>query len=329
MSHLEGDIELGQRSDSSFAPRQDTGSSETIYMNKFQTWLPFRIIGFSNSTPRKEGQGRRLMQIEDYPPGYPRFSALIASHVSFHVCRRFSNLRARLLLLKQDRLSLLEKRLEKIDREEVALLSLGSSRDDTNRERISVLAEIDATLADYDALIQRNHRVLNLEDASHRDVANLQNWVDGNGCIARQETAYLARAEDLLSVASPDDGATTWLGALVEGCRALYTKRVGLHPRLDASRDPNLHVFPRSSITWVTRMLMTPFVVVLLLAPVVICNLVDSLTARLVVIIAATTVFVAVLSGLTRARTAELVVAGATYTTVMIVFISNTNISGN
>lgn len=59
-------------------------------------------------------------------------------------------------------------------------------------------------------------------------------------------------------------------------------------------------------------MMMTPFVVVLLLAPVVICSLVGSLTVRLVVIIAATTAFVAVLSGLTKARTVELVVAGAT-----------------
>lgn len=268
------------------------------------------------------------MQIEDYPSGYPRFSALIASHASFHVCRRFSNLRARLLLLKQDKLSLLEKRLEKIDREEVDLLSLGSSRDDTNSERASLLAEIDAALADYDALIERNHRVLNLEDASHKDVASLQHWVDGNGCIARQETTYLARAEDLLSVASPDDGATTRLGALVEGCRVLFRKYVCQYPRLDASRDPNVHIFPRSSITWVARMMMTPFVVVLLLAPVVICSLVGSLTVRLVVIIAATTGFVAVLSGLTKARTVELVVAGATYTTVLIVFISNTSISG-
>ena len=122
------------------------------------------------------------------------------------------------------------------------------------------------------------------------------------------------------------------------------------YPRIHASRDPNVHIFPRSSITWVARMLMTPCVVVLLMAPVVICNLVGSLTARLVVIITATTGFVAVLSGVKRARTIELVVAATTwdhlystmsgkttpdcyhnysYTTVLIVFISNTNISGN
>ncbi|KAK0717750.1 caspase domain-containing protein [Lasiosphaeria miniovina] len=263
--------------------------------------------------------------IEDYPLGYPRFSALIASHDSFHLCRRFSNLRARLLLLKQDRLSLLEKRLEKIDREEVELLSLGSSRDDTNSERISILVEIDAALADYDALIERNHRVLSLEDASYRDVASLQDWVDGNGCIARQETAYLSRARDLVSVTSPDDGATTWLGVWAERCRVSLYTRIGYDPRLNASRDPNVYIFPRSSITWVARMLMTPFVVVLLMAPVIICSLVGNLAARLVIIVAATTGFVAVLSGLTRAKTIELVVAGATYTTVLIVFISNTN----
>jgi hypothetical protein len=55
----------------------------------------------------------------------------------------------RLLLLKQDRLSQLEKQLEKIDQEEATPLSLRSSRRDTNNERSSVLLEIDAALADY------------------------------------------------------------------------------------------------------------------------------------------------------------------------------------
>ncbi|KAK4457493.1 hypothetical protein QBC42DRAFT_317963, partial [Cladorrhinum samala] len=295
MAPPEADVELGWRSDSSSTLPQGTSSPGTI----------------RGPAPQKAHEGR-LMQIEDFPAGYPRFSALIASHDSFHLCRRFSNLRARLLLLKQDRLSLLEKRLEKIDREEVELLLLGSSRDDTNIERISVLAEIDEALADYDALMERNHRILALEDAPHRNVASLQNWVDGNGCIARRETAYLARTHDLVSVASLDDGATAWLGALAERCRVLFYACAGHDPRRNASRDPNVHVFPRSSITWVARMLMTPFVVVLVMAPVVICNLVSSLTARLVVVVTATTGFVAVLSGLTRAKTIELAVAGAT-----------------
>jgi hypothetical protein len=58
-------------------------------------------------------------------------------------------LRARLLLLKQDKLSRLEQQLEKIDTDERAPLFLGSSRDDTNEERSSTLSEIDRALADY------------------------------------------------------------------------------------------------------------------------------------------------------------------------------------
>jgi hypothetical protein len=66
-----------------------------------------------------------------------------------------------LLLLKQDRLTLLEKELEKIDREEADLLCLGSSRDETNSERISVLAAIDVALADYGTLLTiGNGRIL-------------------------------------------------------------------------------------------------------------------------------------------------------------------------
>jgi hypothetical protein len=46
--------------------------------------------------------------------------------------------------------------------------------------------------------------MLSYEAAKPRDISSLQNWVDGNGCIAREETAYLARHKDLLSVVSAD-----------------------------------------------------------------------------------------------------------------------------
>jgi hypothetical protein len=137
-------------------------------------------------------------------------------------------------LLKQDRLSLLEKQLERIDREETAVLFLGSSRDDSNDERNSVLSEIDTALANYgplcsleslrelpltdnaDAMVERNHRMLAYEAAKPRDVLSLQNWVNGNACLAREETAYLTHCKELLSIASSDDGAVTQLEAWVE-----------------------------------------------------------------------------------------------------------------
>jgi hypothetical protein len=87
--------------------------------------------------------------VEDYQPGSPRFAALVASHESFYTCRRFSYLRARLLVEKQDKLTLLEERLENIDRAETSPLFLASNRLDRNQERRTILGEIDNALADY------------------------------------------------------------------------------------------------------------------------------------------------------------------------------------
>jgi len=87
--------------------------------------------------------------IEDFRPGYPRFSALLSAHSSFFVFRRFDRLRARVLLLKQDRLSLLEQQLDEIDENEKCALFLGKSRCDSNADRATVLAEVEESLTDY------------------------------------------------------------------------------------------------------------------------------------------------------------------------------------
>ena len=93
--------------------------------------------------------------VEDHPSGYPRFSALIGTHSSFYVCRRFSTLRARLLLQKQDRIVKLEHHLQHIDEEELQPLFLGSLRRDRNQGRERVLADIDAALQDYGEAVTR------------------------------------------------------------------------------------------------------------------------------------------------------------------------------
>ena len=62
------------------------------------------------------------------------------------------HLRARLLLLKQDTLSVLEQRLDLLDQQESSLLFLGKSRSDQNRARKSLLADIEAQLLEYGSL---------------------------------------------------------------------------------------------------------------------------------------------------------------------------------
>ena len=87
--------------------------------------------------------------VEDYPNGYPRFSALSGACSSFQIYRRFRTVRSRLLLLKQDEIAELELKLDEIDRTEPRPIFLGSRRRDANAERKQVLARLDAALADY------------------------------------------------------------------------------------------------------------------------------------------------------------------------------------
>jgi hypothetical protein len=87
--------------------------------------------------------------VEDHVSGYPRFSALIGSHPDFSIFRRFSNIRARLLLFKQDKLVVLEDKLVRLDAEEKCALFLGNIRRDRNEERLQLMEQIDSALKDY------------------------------------------------------------------------------------------------------------------------------------------------------------------------------------
>ncbi len=87
--------------------------------------------------------------VEDYRQGYPRFSALVALDDAFTAFRRFNRLRVRLLLLRQDKITLLEKRLDAIDGQEPCPLFLGCRRMDRNTEREAVISEIENALAGY------------------------------------------------------------------------------------------------------------------------------------------------------------------------------------
>ena len=87
--------------------------------------------------------------VEDFRQGYPRFCALINAHPTLNVFRRFSKLRARIILRKQDTLSVLEQRLESLDSQETTAIFLASNRLDGNSERQTVLDNIETALQDY------------------------------------------------------------------------------------------------------------------------------------------------------------------------------------
>lgn len=73
----------------------------------------------------------------------------MASHDAFHIFRRFSNVRVRLLLLTQDKIANLENQLKRVDEEEKSPLFLAASREDSNYQRKTIISELHESLKTY------------------------------------------------------------------------------------------------------------------------------------------------------------------------------------
>ncbi|KAK6533669.1 hypothetical protein TWF694_002602 [Orbilia ellipsospora] len=169
-----------------------------------------------------------------------------------------------------------------------------------------------------DDLIDRNFRIRRFESARAQDIRSLQNWENANACIAREETEFLSQRDDLLCLSAPKDGFLSWLERSVSERLLAFIKK----SRSNISRDEDVYIYSQSATNIVARALLTPLIVIILLAPVITCNFISNVNARLAVVVSATGVFLTVLSLLTKGKMLDLVVAGATYTTVLIVFIS-------
>jgi hypothetical protein len=174
--------------------------------------------------------------------------------------------------------------------------------------------------------------MLALHPAQVRDVESLQNWLDGNGCLAEEESAYLAHRGELVSLAPAGDNAILQLEAWVEqGLVRLWRNfrkvfqphysAINIRTRLmtasqgrfhDVSDDPNVYIYSGSLIQLSARALLLLLITFLLLMPVVICNIIGTISIRIFIVIMCTMMYLLVLSALTKSRTMELILAGAT-----------------
>ncbi|KAI1123527.1 hypothetical protein F5Y10DRAFT_51181 [Nemania abortiva] len=275
---------------------------------------------WNSTTPTKPNEA---IKIDDFKAGYPRYTALLSTNEPYFLCRRFDRLRARLILLKQDKLTLLERRLDEIDEKETSVLFLGKSRCDRNPDRIAILSEIDSCLRDYDKFVERNVRMFGYCRARRRDRESLQNWLSGTGCVARDETTYLTHHHELVSLAPAGDAAVSQLEVWVEHKLCDFGF---LQSRSHASStDPNVISYSGSLVKQLAKALLLLLITALLMLPIVICNLCSSISVRIIIVMASTITYLIILSSLTRSKTVELILGGATYATVLIVFVSGTS----
>ena len=71
-------------------------------------------------------------------------------------------------------------------------------------------------LKSVDNFVEKSRRMLESRAADARNIRGLQNWVNGNGCLSWEETAYLTRCNDLLSIVPPEDGTAVRFEIWVE-----------------------------------------------------------------------------------------------------------------
>lgn len=270
-----------------------------------------------------------MTPVDDYPGGYPQFSALISAHSPFFICRQFRTVRSRLLLLKQDRISILEERLNNIDATEKKRIYLGKSRADKNTARIDVLAELEARISDYDQFLYHTNEILRSSQAPQRDVRSLVNWTQGTRSIEKQETSYLGYDRDLITLSPSQDDALSRLEVWIEDKVVSVMPGVLRGSSPDISRNPNIviNTYYQSRIRTIARVFLLTIIAALLLSPIALCSFIRLLWARMLVVFAFVLLYLVILLGLTKSKALELTLASTTYAAVLIVFVSGSGAS--
>ncbi|KAK3374336.1 hypothetical protein B0T24DRAFT_720848 [Lasiosphaeria ovina] len=93
-------------------------------------------------------------------------------------------------------------------------------------------------------------------------------------------------------------------------------------PGFEISSNPHVYIYSGGMIRRIAMGLLLLLITSLILTPVVVCDLVDDMPARITIITASILCYLTVLSRLTKSRTIELILAGATFATVVTVFVA-------
>jgi hypothetical protein len=187
-------------------------------------------------------------------------------------------------------------------------------------------------------MIRDYHFALRLPNAAPRDINSVKNWINGTGCIARAESQFLEEQDDMMNLGGTTDHAVTYIEIVAETIAfgfAARLRKVRQHAqsylftelfthetqvkflpeamkpgRSDLTQDTHLF-FPGSLLRSFSRAVTSCVSAGLLLAPVIILFCVRNALWRLVVITTAVVFFLSALSMWTKARTIEIVTAGA------------------
>ena len=179
--------------------------------------------------------------VDDHPRGYPKLAAFMNSDENFLVCRKYSFLRSRVLLYRQDELSRLEETLCALDQEDAetddaSRLALMSRKTDEARDedpqysRKTLIHKIDDKLKQYGVYWQfgRSERLTLAADDCVRNIqlyASMRSpcsrnwnsfaaWMKNIKPLTPEEREFMNHKDDFVALA--DDAECGWLDGVVE-----------------------------------------------------------------------------------------------------------------
>lgn len=293
--------------------------------------------GFSNYR-KEDGRPKLVQRIDDHPQGYPQLAAFVNSDENFLIARKYGFLRSRVLLYRQDELSVLERDLIRLDAddEENRKFALRSRKRDEETDtdpvysRKVLMQKIDDKLKEYDGLVSRIKTYLSFRAPSSRNAKTFIDWIDDHKPLSIEESDFIKHKDDF--VALSDGQESGWLDGIVEDglgwclpkklMKSLFTSE----EQSKKTDDDHLHLYSKRRIDIVVRLVLVLTTVGLLVGPSAVLYFVTGQSAlKICLIMVFTLLFAAALSVCTKAKRHEMLAATATYAAVLVVFLGNFN----
>ena len=179
--------------------------------------------------------------VDDHPRGYPKLAAFMSSDENFLVCRKYSFLRSRVLLYRQDELSKLEETLVALDQEDwetddASRLALMSRKTDEARNedprysRKTLIQKIDDKLKQYgmywqfgrsekltlatDNCVSNIRLYAGMRTPCNRNWNSFAAWMKNKKPLTPEEREFMHHKDDFVALA--DDAECGWLDGVVE-----------------------------------------------------------------------------------------------------------------
>ncbi|KAI1392596.1 uncharacterized protein F4822DRAFT_425798 [Hypoxylon trugodes] len=141
--------------------------------------------------------------MDDYPNGYPRLGAYIATDKNNLIFRRFNYLQARVLLNLQDQLRAYEEELESLDRYSDTLHSSQAS-DEASRIRTGLLQKIEDKFKTYVSILQHVSYFSLRAEPLETHFKSLKHFYDIHDPLPEKDKYYLYK-EDLMAIKPRED----------------------------------------------------------------------------------------------------------------------------